>query len=270
MTLKTFSELFNRAFRYSCSRKKFFFLFAVLSCTSLLFLFFRAVAAFQEPWLQNSLLFIPFFFGMGICLAAQVVLTRLYAKEIQGETLSIKRALVESSELMLKISYLTIPLFLLYLLFWVLSTFFVLLHTIPFVGPFLSVVLAFAPFLLNLLSLLLGLFTLVISFFVCPQIALEGALNRKILFQRISADLFMNLLFFLIPTLCVFFVYKLLFVAVHLTMGSLSLEESTLESISQSFFVMLPFIAVLTPLVNFFFNFAVEAHQFGKLQRGGA
>ncbi|MCP5470237.1 MAG: hypothetical protein H7A36_07035 [Chlamydiales bacterium] len=260
MTLEKFSALFNRAFRYAYSRKKSYFLFTVLSCVGLLFLFFQGVSLSQEAWLQNSLLFIPLFFGMGAVLAAQVLLSKFYKKEIEGETPTFRRTLFESGEAMLKISYLTIPLLLLYLLFWVFSSLFLLLHTIPFLGPFLTVVLAFVPFMLNLLSVVLVLITLMISFFIAPQIALEGALDRRALVMRLRSDVFLNLLFFLVPAAVVLFTYKVLFIAVRLTLGGAVLEGASLEAMLQAFFIMLPFLAVMTPVVNFFFNFAVEGY----------
>lgn len=258
MTLEYFSRLFNRALRHSFHKKPYIFLFILLATTSLLFLFFRCIATSQEPWLGSSLLFIPLFLGMGIILAGQVLLSKLYLAELENSPAPFRRSFFESGEQMLKISYLTIPLLLLYLLLWVFSSLFLLLHTIPLVGPFLNVVLSFAPFILNLLSLALGLFTLVLSFFVCPHIALGEKFDRRLFTRRFLDNPFLNILFFLIPAVAVLLVYKLLFAAVDLTMSTFG-EESSLERVLQSFFIMLPFIALLTPVVNFFFNFAVEA-----------
>lgn len=265
MTLDLFAQLFNRALRHSFHKKPYLFLFMLLATTSLLFLFFRCLAAGQEAWLGNSLLFIPLFLGMGVILAGQVLLSKLYVAEREGNSLSFRGLLLESGEQMLKVSYLTIPLLLLYLLLWLFSTLFLLLHAIPFVGPFLNAVLAFMPFLINLLSISLCLFTLVLSFFVCPQIALGAKLDRRLFVRHFLENPFLNLLFFLIPAAAVYLVYRLLFAAVGLTLGAVG-EEAGIERMLQSFFIMLPFIAILTPIVNFFFNFAVEAATHKALQ----
>ena len=255
MTLELFAQLFNRALRHSFHKKPYIFLFILLSTVSLVFIFFHAI---QEPWLGNSLLFVPLFLGMGIILAGQVLLSKFYLAELEGNRLPFRRTLLESGELMLKISYLTIPLLLFYLLLWVISSLFLLLQMIPFIGPILNVVLSFAPFLLNLLSISLGLFTLVLSFFICPQIALEGKFDRRLFLKTLMDNPFLNGLFFLIPALSVFLVYRFLFAAVDLTMNVLA-QEAGLQRVLQSFFIMLPFIALLTPIINFFFNFAIEA-----------
>ncbi|MFN0065552.1 MAG: hypothetical protein ACKVOH_04875 [Chlamydiales bacterium] len=260
MTLQEFARIFNRALSLSFSKRKNLFLFSVLALVGTLFLFFRLLAAHQERWLQNTLLFVPFFFGMGIILAAQVLVTRIYSEERKGNKEPFRKVLFTSLERMLKISYLSIPLFLTYLLFWILSSLFLLLSSIPLLGTFLKVVLAFAPYVLNLGAICLGLVMVLLSFFVCPTVALEDRIDRRALVLRLKDNIFMNLLFFILPLLSVLLLCKVLLFAAYLTVGRLPIEESSLETTLESFFMMFPFIALLAPALNFFFNFAVEAY----------
>ncbi len=261
MTLKSLSEMFNRALLYAFEKKKFLFLFTVLAFAGVFVLFFRSLAFLTEGWWENSLLFFPLFVALGFLLAAEVVLVRLYARQIEGERPLLRQMLFSSWELMLRVSYFSLPLLLLYLLFWVLSGVFLLLRAIPYFGTFLSVILSFAPFLLNLGTVLLVLTALFLCFFVCPYLALESKFERKALFFRLKNDLFFNLLFFLIDLIPVWIVFKVLSFAASLTFGIESLEGGSLEKVLQSFFIMLPFLAILTPMIIFFFNFAVEVHR---------
>lgn len=253
MTLFEISKMFNRAFVGALEKKKFLFLFSMLMLAGIFVLFFKGLALFAGGWWKNSLDFFPLFIALGFVLAAEVVLVRLYVSE--G---SLRKAIFQSWDLMFRISYLALPLLLLYLLFWILSGIFLLLKGLPLVGTFLSVIFSFAPFLFNLGTILLVVIALFLCFYVCPNLVLKQGKKNRALLAGLKAEPFYVLLFFLIDLIPVWLVFKVLSFAATLTFSIEALEVGSLERVMQSFFIMLPFLAILTPVINFFFNFAVE------------
>ncbi len=259
MTLYDISKMFNRALSHSFEKKKFIFLFLMLCIAGVFVLFFRSLALFADGWWKTSLDFFPLFIALGFVLAAEVILVRLYVRQQEGEKPEIISILMESWELMLRISYLAMPFLLLYLLFWILSGLFLLLKAIPIFGTVLAVIFSFAPFIFNLGSILLVVAALFLCFYVCPHLALDKQISRRTLFQKLKAEPFFILFFFLIDLVPVWIVFKILTFAATLTFVIESLEVGSLEKVLQSFFIMIPFLAILTPMINFFFNFALES-----------
>ena len=146
---------------------------------------------------------------------------------------------------------------------WMLLGIFFLLQDIPTFGQFFAVILAFAPFLINLGSIVLCLFNFALLFFVTPVIALKG-FNKmqisKVLLNRLQGDVFSNLMLALIAILPLFFVVSILSLAAFLTGTICYTCEHTIYTVLQWFVIMIPFTALLSPAIVFFFNFAAEAH----------
>jgi len=140
---------------------------------------------------------------------------------------------------------------------------FFLLNDIPGIGGFFSVILAFAPFLLNLGAIILCLLSLSMLFFVAPAVALKG-LNgiqiSQLVMKRFQKDFFMNLLLAGIATFPFVFVMMLLLLAAFVTGSICYTCDNSLYITLQWFFIMIPFTAILAPAVIFYFNFAAEAH----------
>ncbi len=140
---------------------------------------------------------------------------------------------------------------------------FVLLKQVPGLGEFFGVILVFGPFLLNLCTLILCVLNLAMLFFVTPVIALKG-LNRirvtQILVDRLKRDIFSNTFLALVATFPLLIFIGLLTLAAFLTGTVCYGCENPLHNVLQWFFIMIPFTALLSPAVVFFFNFAAEAH----------
>ena len=263
MNLSDIQFIFNRALSLSFDKKKLFCVFVILALCGLLVVFFRGLAIHAGEWMRMSLAFMPFFLCAGILLSTGIVLIRIYHDEIKKKAVKYSEILNKSWEIVIGSSYFCIPVILGYLLLWMLLGIFLLLKEIPGVGEFFGVVLAFSPFLLNLGSLILCLFTIAMLFFITPLIAFKG-LNRiqisQMLVKRLQEDPFSNLLLAAIAVLPLIFVGGLLTFAAYLT-GALCYScESPLLNLLQWFFIMIPFTLFLSPAVVFFFNFAAEAH----------
>lgn len=263
MKYEEIEHIFNRALKFSFSKKKMLFLFPVLVICGLMLVFCRALAVNAGQWVVLSLTFLPVFLSSGLLLAAGVVLARVYHHEVKMIPLSFKKILSQSWELLIGVSYLTLPLLLVYLFLWMLMGIFYLLKEIPALGEVLGVILAFGPFLLVLGSLVLSFFNLFILFFATPHIALNSRLKLKLaedVYRRFSENLFSNLTLFLLGIVPLLLVVGVLSLAAFMTGVNFFMKTETLAIALQWFFIMIPFCAILTPGILFFFNFAVESY----------
>jgi hypothetical protein len=263
MTYADLELMFNRAIDYSFSKKKFWLVFSVLALCGLLVVFFRGLAVGANEWLLLSLTFLPVFLCAGVLLSLGIILIRIYHDEIKKKDFAYREIFIKSWEMMLGASYFCIPIILSYLLLWMLLGIFFLLSGIPAVGPVFSAILSFGPFLINLGTLVLCLLCLSVLFFVAPVVALKG-LDRmqisQVLTARLKGNLFSNIILSLIATFPLWVIVGVLSLAAWLT-GSICFScDTPLHKILQWFFTMIPFTAVLTPVVIFFFNFAAESH----------
>lgn len=263
MDFQAFSFIFNRALAFTFSKKKLLFVFCILALSGLLVVFFRGLALHAGQWVQLSLTFLPIFICTGILLSMGILLIRIYHDEIKQKEVNYWNTLFHSWEVIIGSSYFAIPIIFSYLLLWMLLGIFVLLSEIPAVGEFFSAVLSFAPFLINLGTLVLCLLSLAILFFIAPLIALRG-LESSAIFQiaikRLEKDPFANFILILIALLPLVLIIAILTLAAMLT-GTMYLNcQNSLQTVLKWFFIMVPFTAFLTPAVIFFFNFAAEAH----------
>lgn len=265
MSFSDLQRIFNRASSHVFSRKKLTFVSLVLALCGLLIVFFRGVGVDASSWISLSLTFLPIFLCAGILLSMGIVLIRLYHDEIKKRPLSINRTIAKSWELMIGTSYLSLPLLLTYLLLWIILGIFLLLREIPAIGPLITVIFAFAPFLLILGSLVLSSLCFVLLFFVTPVIALRGGSRVKaaqFVVKKWREDCFANLMFLSIGIFPLLLAGGLLFLAAFLTDVGFLVGTGPLYIVLQWFFLMLPFVVLLSPALVFFFNFAAEVHAF--------
>lgn len=261
--------IFNRALGWSFGKKKMCVVFTILSLCSLLEVFFRALSVNVGSWLGMSLVFFPLFICIGILLSAGIFLIRLYHDEIKSKNIPYRDVFIKSWEIILGGSYFSIPLILAYLLLWMILGFFMLLRELPGIGDFFGVVLAFGPFLMNLGALLLVILGVVILFFVTPIVALNGYSRTRtieMVAERVRSDPFSNLMLGLIAIAPIFLVSILLAIAWLLTTVICFTCSTPEHTVLQSFFMMIPCAAILSPPLLFFFNFAAESHIFLQKQ----
>lgn len=263
MDFNSLSFVFNRALSHTFSKKKCLVVFCLLCLSGLLVVFFRGLSLNAGDWVTLSLTFLPIFLCTGILLSLGIYLIRIYHDEVKNREINYLETLSKSWEVIIGSSYFTIPIILSYLLLWILLGFFVLLSEIPYVGSFFSVILAFAPFLIHLGTLLLCLLSMAVLFILSPIVALKG-LNRGVVFQttikRLESNPFANIWLGFLAIFPLIVIATLLTIAAQLT-GSICLEcGTTLQTVLKWFVIMVPFTACLTPVVIFFFNFAAESH----------
>ena len=268
MKWQDFELTFNRALRFSFSRKKLLFTFPALVLCGLIAVIFRTLAIPAGTWALFSFAFIPLFLCAAVLLSLGIILVRLYHDEVKGLPSSLRKTVQGSSELIVNAVYFALPFILTYLVLWIFLGLFYLFKAIPIVGAFIKVVFSFGPFLIVLGSLSLGLLNILFLFFATPAIALKSSITPKIaeealhLCRRSPFNSVALFLFGLLPLLCV---VLLLILAVVLTDIFYLQKGSSLSTPFEWLFIMVPFSALLTPAVIFFFNFAAES--FAWMQR---
>jgi hypothetical protein len=254
---------FNRAAAHVFSKNKLFLVFSCLAIIGMIVLFFRAAAAETSKVAALGLLFVPFFLSLGLLFSLGILVCRLYHDEVKQRELSLKRIFIQSWDLMVAASYFSLPLFIGYLLLWFSLALFALMQALPLIGPLVSVFLSFAPFLINLALLLMILASTLALFFLTPLVAFRGIHREKIayaLMERLEKDLFMNSLLGLLAFLPLLFTLLFLGLAAWMTAQFCLSCESVEAAFLSGLFILVPFAALLSPAVIFFFNFSCESH----------
>lgn len=254
---------FNRAWSFTFDRKKLMLTTILLALCGLLVIFFRGLSMHAGKWVVMSLMFMPFFLCTGVLLATGIFLIRIYHDQVKRKKVSFRDTLNKSWEVVMGASYFAIPIILIYLLLWMLLGIFYLFTEIPFIGEFFAVILVLGPYLINLGSLLLCIFSIGLLFYVAPAIALKGLNRRQVaetVTRRFKQDLFSNIALPIIAVLPLLAVGGLLLWAGALTDTVCFACAKPIYNVIQWFFIMIPFAVFLAPAVIFFFNFAAESH----------
>jgi hypothetical protein len=263
MSWKEVETIFNRALSFTFSRRKLFFTVPILIFCGLISVCFRALGSKTNDWLAISMTFMPFFLCSAVLLAAGIILTRIYHHEVKGLSVSYRKTLGISKNLMVEVAYLAVPVILLYLVLWTLLGIFYLFKEIPMIGEALGVILSFGPFLLLFGSFMLSFLSVGVLFFVTPSVSLKSSMPFEVLkgaLKRLRFNPFTNLALMFLGLLPLILVSSLMTIAAIMTGKSYVAVEHPAAVSLEWFFIMIPFSALLTPAVIFFFNFAVESH----------
>lgn len=263
MKLNDIQYTFNRALSLTFSKKKLLLVSLILALCGILVVFCRGLAVYANQWTVLSLTFIPIFLCAGVLLSTGILLIRVYHDEVKSRPVTYSTVLAKSWEIIIGASYFAIPIILSYLLLWMLLGIFVLMKEIPGIGEFFVAILAFAPFLLNLGALVLCVLSLLMLYFIAPVVALKG-INRlqiaNVLVTRLKSDVFSNMVLGFVALIPLIFFTLLLSIAAFLTGSVCFTCANPIQNVVQWFFIMIPFVALLSPAVVFFFNYAAEAH----------
>jgi hypothetical protein len=270
MTFVDLQKIFNRAFWLSFSKQKLLFTFFVLVACGLLAVFCRGLGEISgNSWISMSLAFLPIFLSTLILLFASVLLIRVYHDEVKNKQVSFIGVFKKSFDVMLTASSFGLPLVLIYLLLFIVLGIFFLLKEIPSLGDALSIILAFAPFLLILGLVILTFGCFFLLFFASPMIALkadEKFETLKSVTKRLKQNILGNFLLFCLSLVPLAFIVLLLLIAVYLTNINYLPSSKTGFVVLEWFFIMVPFALVLSPAVVFFFNFSAESFVFFRKQ----
>lgn len=254
--------VFNRALRFSFSKRKLLLVFPVLSLCGILIVLCHTLAVGVNHWLNNSLIFLPAFVCAGLIMALGIPLIRIYRDQVKKKMLSYRSVLRQSIKLIGKIPSLAAPLLLAYLLLWIVLGLFYLLKEIPRAGEVIGVIFSFGPFLLILGSLVLSVGVLFLLFFMTPLISLKSIAHLNLVeecYEKFRKNFFMHLVLLGLGMIPVIIVTGFLILAAALTGMTYMITEHVWAIGWQWFFIMIPFAAFLSPALVFFFNFAAES-----------
>lgn len=263
MTWDELELIFNRALRFSFSRKKLLFVLPVAMICGFITALSRAVSFGVSDWVHINLVFLPIFLCGSFLLFSGIILTRIYHHEVKGLEVNFQKVLMQSRSLFLAIFHLAVPLFFAYIILWMALGLFYLVKAVFPIGDILSAILSFGPFLLVLAALVLSLFNLLLLFFATPQAALKSDYRpqqlKEIVFQ-LKENPFLAFILPLIGIVPILFVAGLLTLAAVVTNLMYVEGSGPLATALQWFFMMLPFSILLSPAVVFFFNFSAESY----------
>ncbi len=254
--------MLSRSWRYVFSVKKLvmtaLFLLAILT----IFAFCQILSLTAGKWMQISLFFLPVFVSAGFMMALAIFACKIYWRQIKGKTQDYKALVRRSWELFLASSFVSVPLFLVYIGIWALLGIFYLIKEIPLLGGFLGALLSFGPFLLIFLTLALTVATLILLFIAPPALALESkdSFFWRRLLGRIAS-------FF--PTYTILFiigVVPLLLVVALLATSWVMTDYLYFESVTpllrsfQYIILEIPIALFMTIPFLFFVHFSFESH----------
>lgn len=265
--MNIFENLFQSAW-LKMSKARLFGVFGTLSVCGVFAVFSRVVGVNANVWVRLSLSFLPLFVSTTLLFALGIFLNQTYDKSLKWtdpkEYVSVLKCCTKP---FLSIFYVTLPLFFVYLLSWLVLGFFLLLKEIPAIGQLLGVFLSLGPFILIFLSLFLMALTFAFLFFLTPALsehAEKSFQSYKVILKPFKNRLLMSLSALLLAMAPLFLMLTFLIAAAFITKISYFSSSSALLIGLQWFFLMLPFNALLTPFVLYFFNFSTEVYTYLK------
>lgn len=265
MKLTELATLFNRSAGHAFSIQKNFILFFALILFGLIFLSFQGIGVYlSSEWAKFFFLGIPFFLLILLLLACGVLINTLYAYERDDKTPAFKELFSSLRGKMVKASYFGLPLLLGFIALWAFMGVFILLKSIPYLGRFLAVILAFAPFIFSLGVILLLVAGILILFFFTPMLTFHESVDRAALITRLRGNLFTHLLLLAVALIPFWIVWFLLSKALDLTFALFSAGDQPIDLVLQGLFILIPIAAILTLPLAFFFNFALESYLYTK------
>ncbi|MCH9625855.1 MAG: hypothetical protein S4CHLAM123_10390 [Chlamydiales bacterium] len=259
MTLSHLTQMFNRSIKGALDLKKIILLFVMLFCVGVFYLITQAFAHFATDWLGMFFNMLSIVFAIGVMLFAGGILTKLYFNKDMSSSLQPNTLFRSSWGIFLRSAYIALGFLAVFLSIWLATGVFWFLNAIPYFGYLMSTVFVFGPFFLNLIALLVCFAALFVLFFCTPFLASEEPLEHRSLLAQLKKNYFSNALFLVIAVVPVWIVFSFVLKATRMTVEVYGAEMHFFGSLVQVFFIMLPFLAVLTPALIFFFNFAAEA-----------
>ncbi len=262
MKFKDVETLFQKSW-LSIDKKKCLLVFFTLCVCGIFVVFSRVIGVQANMWVRLSLTLMPLFVSTTLLFALGILLANMTRHERSNEQPKFLQVFMESVKAFNSILYLTLPLFFVYLIAWLTLGFFMVLKAIPTVGDFVGVFLSFGPFILIFGSLVLAFLNVLFLFFLTPLLAFQENLNFKTIKENCSLfkkNILVSTCILALAAFPIFFILCFLIGAALLTKFSYFANTSAIFVGLQWFFLMLPFNALLTPFILFFFNFSSNVY----------
>ncbi len=263
MTWDELHRITNRSAELVLDWKKLLFTFCMLLLGGWIILACRTLAINAGSWAALCLTFLPIFVTIGLLMGGGVILTRVYHDQVKQRPVDYSQVAMGSWQIIVTAFSLNMLILFGFVVLWMALGIFHLFIAVPLLGPLFSVILAFGPFLLYVTALILVIGAICMTFFVTPILALRAARKGKIsqtIRERLKADIFSNTVQVVIALLPL-----LLSLSLGLAAGCFAkyagfISPNPFHASMQWFFILIPFMALVTPATVFFFNLAFEAH----------
>lgn len=249
--------LCNRAFAHIFDARKFLAVFLVLLLSGLFVLFFQGFALCSPNWLKLPLLTLPVIIMGALLMVVGAGLNKMYAQEREG--IKVNDLPFFSGEVMFRAACFFAPLIVAAVTLLLLLGLFLLIKSIPYVGTFFGIILAFAPFLINFALLLLFLIAFLILFLFTPLVAFKKHLDKKALMARLQGGLFNHVLLLGTILIPLWIIWKFVVHAADFTFKGYAAHDPSVIKVLQGLFMLIPMAAIFTLPLVFFFNFSFES-----------
>lgn len=261
MLSRDIEKCFKRAFLHSFVYKKLVFAIPFLFLCGVIVVFCRSLAFTSNNWVLLALIFLPIFFSFLVLYILGIFLIKIYYYEMKNHKISYREVLKNARKNLKESIYIFILPILIFFILWIIFGLFVILKEIPQIGTFLGIILSFIPFLIIFSTILLVVFNLISLFFALPALTLKGKKKLdlvKDVIRNFKKDPFASITFFSVALFLIFLTTLILSISSSLTLKCFSIPLDDVFIGLQWFFIMIPFIILLSPIVIFFFNFSLE------------
>lgn len=249
--------LCNRAFAHIFDARKFLAVFLVLLLSGLFVLFFQGFALCAPNWLKLPLLTFPFIIMGALLMVVGAGLNKMYAQEREG--IKVNDLPFFSGEVMFRAACFFAPLAVAAVTLLLLLGLFLLIKSIPYIGTFLGIILAFAPFLINFSLLLLFLIAFLILFLFTPLVAFKKHFDKQTLIARLQGGFFNHVLLLGTVLIPLWIIWKFVVHAADFTFKGYAAHDPSVIKVLQGLFMLIPMAAIFTLPLIFFFNFSFES-----------
>ncbi|MFA6119118.1 MAG: hypothetical protein WCT85_05810 [Parachlamydiales bacterium] len=267
MKFNDLEKILKRAFRHSFQLKKVLFAYPFLFLCGLVVVLFRSIAFVATNWIVFSLIFVPIFFSISIFSILGVILCKIYYNEVKNQRKSYIEIFKSSTQNIVDSLQITIPPFLIFLIFNLIFGLLVMIKEIPHVGSFIGSSISFLPFLLVLSTIAVCIISFLTIFFATPGLSIKTR-NKIVVLKEayidFKKDLFTHIIYFLIGISAGLLVFLILFISIKLTKLTFVIPMDIYNIVFQWLSIMTLFVLFLTPFVIFFFNFSMEVYNFSQ------
>ena len=252
----------NRAISNLGEKYKILMTGAILLIGGLLTAFFATFSTFATSQMQKSLFLIPGFITLGLLLSLGSLICKLYLEEVKRNKVHLIPTFKTIWVRLLGATYFSIPFLAAFAVLWITIGLFELFTLIPYIGPLLSSLFAFIPFVINIglyLLVLGGVFALfLLSPLMATEVKMDKSLIKKVL-GHLLKNPYKNSLNFLIAIIPILILGSLGYLAMQLCTFC-SHDVHPLLMLLQNISFAIPFTALFLFPTIFFFQYSIESY----------
>ena len=263
MNFEALEKLFKNSITFN--KKKLLITFLALSFCGFLVSLIRSITVHVGTWGQITLSILPGILTFTTLFFLGIYLNLLKNFEKNDVEISYLNLFFKSSKVVGPVLSLALPLLVLFLAFSCILGMFFLLKHLPVIGQMLSAILTLGPFIMFFGSLCLAMLSIVMYFFLTPIISKENNITLNSLtqaYEQFKKSPALNLLLFFLASVPLTFILVMLGCSLLFTQMAYGKEIATAFVGLKWFFLMLPFNAILSPFLIFFFNFSCESNRY--------